>query len=43
MPGVLGAPGPVDEGRREEVRREIEAEALDELREVRDRERDESS
>jgi hypothetical protein len=43
MARVLGAPRSVHEGRSEEVGREIEAEALDELREVRDREGDERS
>ncbi len=30
--GVLGAPGAVDEGRRQEVGSEVEAEALDQAR-----------
>jgi len=34
MAGVLGAPGAVDEGGGQEVGREVEAEALDELREL---------
>jgi hypothetical protein len=41
--GVLGAPGAVDEGGRQEVGGEIEAEALDELGEPWDREGDERS
>jgi hypothetical protein len=41
--GVLCAPRAVHERRGEEVGREVEAEALDELRKVRDREGDERS
>jgi hypothetical protein len=41
--GVLGAPGPVDQRGGEEVGGQVEAEALDELRKVRDRKRDERS
>jgi hypothetical protein len=41
--GMLGAPRSVHERRSEEVGREIEAEALDELREVGDRKGDERS
>jgi hypothetical protein len=40
---VLRAPRPVHERRREEVGWEVEPEALDELCQVRDRERDERS
>jgi hypothetical protein len=40
VPGVLGAPRSVDQGRGQEIGDEVEAEPLDELREVRDREGD---
>jgi hypothetical protein len=38
--GVLGTPGAVHQGRREEVEVDVEAEAFDELLESRDREGD---
>jgi hypothetical protein len=37
---VLGAPGPVHERRRDEVGSEVEPEALDQARQVRDRKLD---
>jgi hypothetical protein len=43
MTGVLRAPGAVHESRSEEVGREVEAEALDELRELGYRKGDERS
>jgi hypothetical protein len=41
--GMLGAPGTVDQRGRQEVGGQVEPEALDELRKVWDRKRDERS